>query len=63
MSVRKTSSDLHRLIQSNLALAQAINQQTQAMQALTEGIACLLDQIADDVQETAEPRMLDGGLL
>ncbi|EFI59766.1 hypothetical protein CTS44_20768 [Comamonas thiooxydans] len=54
---------MHRLIQSNLAVAEALNRQTQAMQELTEGIACLLDQMADDAQEDAQPRMLDGSLL
>ena len=63
MSARRKSSDMHRLIQSNLAVAEALNLQTKAMQDLTEGIACLLDQMADDAQEVAQPRMLDGSLL
>ncbi|WP_131421330.1 hypothetical protein [Comamonas thiooxydans] len=63
MSERRKSLDTRRLIQSNLAVAEALNRQTQAMQELTEGIACLLDQMADDAQEVAQPRMLDGSLL
>lgn len=63
MSERRKSSDMHRLIQSNLAVAEALNRQTQAMQELTEGIASLLDQMADDAQEVAQPRMLDGSVL
>lgn len=63
MSERRKSSDMHRLIQSNLAVAEALNRQTQAMHELTEGIACLLDQMADDAQEDVQPRMLDGSLL
>lgn len=63
MSERRKSSDTRRLIQSNLAVSEALNRQTQAMQELTEGIACLLDQMADDAQEVAHPRMLDGSLL
>ncbi|BDR10681.1 hypothetical protein CTR2_R40190 [Comamonas thiooxydans] len=63
MSERRKSSDTRRLIQSNLAVAEALNRQTQAMKELTEGIACLLDQMADDAQEVAQPRMLDGSLL
>ncbi|WP_415798538.1 hypothetical protein [Comamonas aquatilis] len=54
---------MQRLIQSNLAVAEALNLQTKAMQDLTEGIASLLDQMADDAQEVAQPRMLDGSLL
>lgn len=70
MNVRKKSLDLSPLlrsnravIQSNLAVAEAIKQQTKAMVELTEGIACLLDQMADDVQEVDQPRLLDGSLL
>jgi hypothetical protein len=63
MSAPRKFSDMHRLIQSNLAVAEALNLQTKAMQDLTEGIACLLDQMADDAQDVAPPRMLDGGLL
>ncbi|CAM4393185.1 Motility protein [Comamonas aquatilis] len=63
MSAPRKSSDMQRLIQSNLAVAEALNLQTKAMQDLTEGIASLLDQMADDAQEVAQPRMLDGSLL
>lgn len=70
MNVRKKSLGLSLLlrsnqavIQSNLAMAEAIREQTKAMEALTEGIACLLDQMADDVQQGDQPRMLDGSLL
>lgn len=63
MSAPRKSSDMHRLIQSNLAVAEALNLQTKAMQDLTEGIASLLDQMADDAQEVAQPRALDGSLL
>lgn len=70
MNVRNKSLGLSLLlrsnqavIQSNLAVAEAIKQQTKAMQDLTEGIACLLDQMADDAQDASPPRLLDGSLL
>ncbi|WP_057092932.1 hypothetical protein KV708_19210 [Comamonas thiooxydans] len=70
MNVRNKSSGLSLLLrsnqavtQSNLAVAEAIKQQAKAMEELTEGIACLLDQMADDAQQADQPRMLDGSLL
>lgn len=70
MNVRNKSLGLSLLlrsnqevIQSNLAVVEAIKQQTQAMEELTEGIACLLDQMADDAQQADQSRMLDGSLL